>query len=252
MTQAAVQASEGAVARALAVLELLALEPEPARLSAIALRLGLQKSTVHRILGTLVGLGYVEQDPRTQCYRARLKLWELGSAVIAQHPVKRAAAVSLQRLHETTRETVSLTILCDDDVLYLDKLVSPRPMRFTSRIGSRVPAPLTAGGKAMLAHEPDARASIRRAQQRIEKKRRVGLEPLLEELSTIRRDGYASSSFRAGVISFAAPIMRLDGRAAAALSVSAPESRLTPARRDEIIEQLLITCAEIAERVGHL
>jgi DNA-binding IclR family transcriptional regulator len=252
MNEQLIQASEGTASRALAVLELLAFEKEPVRLSAVAVRLGMQKSTVHRTLATLIGLGYVEQDQQSGCYRASLKLWELGAAVIAHHPVKRAAAAFLQRLHNATRETVSLTILASDDVLYLDKLMSPRPMRFTSRIGSRVPAALTASGKAILAYEPDARSILRRAQQHVERKRRVGLETLVQELEEIRRQGYAVSGYQPGVISFGAPIMAHDGRAAAALSVSAPETRVNAAKRKEIIEQLLVTCAEISERVGEL
>ena len=252
MKEGARQAPEGAVSRAFSVLELLALEEEPIRLSAIALRLGMQKSTVHRILSTLSGLGYVQQEAQTGCYQATLRLWELGSGLIANHPVKRAAAVFMQQLHQSTRETVSLTVLSGDDVLYLDKLVSPRPIRFTSRVGSRAPAPLTAGGKAILAHEPDARAIIRRARQRIQETRRVAVEALVRELAVVRRDGYASSSFRPGLVSFAAPIMARDGRAAAALSVSAPESRLSDSKRESIVEQLLSTCAAIAEGVGHL
>lgn len=251
MSEAASQTAEGAVPRAFAVLELLAREEEPVRLSAVALRLGMQKSTVHRILTTLIGLGYVEQEAQTGCYRASLRLWELGSGLVAHHPIKRAAAVFLQQLHQSTRETVSLTILAGDDVLYLDKIVSPRPIRFTSRVGSRAPAPMTAGGKAMLAYEPEARAIIRRARARVRAPRRVNPESLMRELEQVRRNGYATSSYSPGVISFAAPIMARDGRAAAALSVSAPESRLTKAKREEIIEQLLGTCAEIAERVGH-
>jgi DNA-binding IclR family transcriptional regulator len=252
MSEAVLQTTEGAVSRALAVLELLALEQEPVRLSAVATRLDMQKSTVHRILMLLSALGYVQQELQTGCYRATLRLWELGSGLIAHHPVKRAAAPFLQQLHQSTHETVSLTILSGDDVLYLDKIVSPRPIRFTSRVGSRVPAPLTAGGKAMLAHEPDARAIIRRADERIQGKRRGGLESLMRELEEVRRKGYATSSFSPGVVSFAAPIMGRDERAAAALSVSAPESRLTKTKRHDIIELLLGTCAEIAERVGHL
>jgi DNA-binding IclR family transcriptional regulator len=252
MNEELMQASEGTASRAFAVLELLALEKEPVRLSAVAVRLGMQKSTVHRTLATLGGLGYVEQDEQSGCYRASLKLWELGAAVIAHHPVKRAAAVFLQRLHNATRETVSLTILSGDDVLYLDKLMSPRPIRFTSRIGSRAPAPLTASGKAILAHEPDARAILRRSQQRLERKRRISLEALVQELEEVRQQGYAISSYQPGVVSFGAPIMGRDGTAAAALSVSAPETRLNAAKRKEIIEQLLVTCAEIAERVGDL
>lgn len=246
------QAVDGAVSRALVVLELLARAKEPVRLSDIAQQLGMQKSTVHRILSTLIGRGYVEQEESSSCYRATLRLWELGSGLIEEHPIKRAATAFLHRLHQATRETVSLTVLSGDDVLYLDKLISPRPIRFTSRIGSRLPAIVTAGGKAMLAHEPDARAIIRRSQQQIDKPSRLNLEALLGELKESQRTGYATSTFRAGVISFAVPIMGRAGRAAAAISVSAPTSRITPEKREAIIEQLLVTGTEIAERVGAL
>jgi DNA-binding IclR family transcriptional regulator len=212
----------------------------------------MQKSTVHRILTTLGGLGYVQQESQSACYRPTLRLWELGSGLVANHPVKRAAAAFMQQLHQSTRETVSLTIPSGDDVLYLDKLLSPRPIHFTSRVGSRVPSPLTAGGKAILAHEPEAHAVIRRVRARIKDKRRVNPEALIVELDDVRRKGYATSSFSPGIISFGAPIMARDGRAAAAISVSAPESRLTKTKRADIIEQLLGACAQIAERVGHL
>jgi DNA-binding IclR family transcriptional regulator len=86
----------------------------------------------------------------------------------------------------------------------------------------------------------------------LQDKQRVNLETLLPELDAAVRNGYAISSFRPGVQSFAVPIMGRDGRAAAAISVSAPESRLTKAKRAEILEQLLRTSAEIGERVGGL
>src|SRR5262249_23149323 len=83
---------QGGVGRTVAVLELLALAPEPMRLSAIGVALGLHKSTVHRILVTLIALGYAEQDRETSCYRAHLRMWELAAALIAQHPLRRAAS----------------------------------------------------------------------------------------------------------------------------------------------------------------
>src|SRR5262245_41925690 len=118
MGDVALLASESAVAKAFAVLELLALEDEPVRLSVIAARLKMQKSTVHRVLTTLSRLHYVQQDPNTGCYHATLRLWEMGTGLIANHPIKRAAALSMQRLHESTRETVSLVVLSGDDVLF--------------------------------------------------------------------------------------------------------------------------------------
>jgi IclR family acetate operon transcriptional repressor len=238
--------------RAFSVLERLASSREPLRLSAIARELGLQKSTVHRMLSLLVALGYAEQVKDTGCYRATLRLWEMGQAVIVEHPVKRAAAAFLQELHRATRESVSLVILAGDDVLYLDKLFSPRPIRFTTRVGSRVPAPLTAGGKAILAHDPDARAIVKRVAASAGHKQSLKLEKLMRELAEVREHGYSSSSYSPGVLSLAAPVMGHDGQAAAAISISAPASRVNAKKKAEIIEHVLGVSAQIAERVGGL
>jgi DNA-binding IclR family transcriptional regulator len=242
--------TDGAVARAFSVLEFLALAREPMRLSAVALTLGLQKSTAHRILATLAGLGYVEQVSETSCYRATLKLWELGAGMILEHPVKRAAAAFLRELQRSTGETVSLIILSGDDVLYIDKLVSPRAIRFTTRVGSRVPAPCTAGGKALLAYSPDAQAIIKRVAARNKGARRIEVDPLMRELAQVRKLGYAISTYSQGVISVAAPVMGRNGQAAAALSVSAPEERVNAKKKAEIIERVLSACTNMAERAA--
>src|SRR5262245_42169256 len=89
---------EGAVPRALSVLEALARARAPMRLTALSQELGIQKSTMHRILSTLSALDYVSQDRATGCYRASLKMWEIGARIVAEHPVKRAAAGFLHAL----------------------------------------------------------------------------------------------------------------------------------------------------------
>lgn len=221
-------------------------------MSALASELGLQKSTVHRILQTMAEMGWVTQEEGTGRYRASLKTWELGSAIIGEHPIKRAAAPFLHELGKLTGETVSLTILSGLDVLYLDKIVSPRPMRFTTRAGSRVPAPLTAGGRAMLAFEPDARALVEEVAALEFNSRDFDVEQFMAELEQIRREGFATSSFTPGVISIAGAIMAHDGRAAAALSVSAPAERLGGKKKAEIIEAVKSVCARMAELVGRI
>jgi len=221
-------------------------------MSAIALDLELQKSTVHRILQTLAAMGYVAQEDDTGRYAPTLKTWELGSGVISEHPVKRAAASFLLELSRETGETVSLTVMSGDDVLYLDKIVSPRPIRFTTRPGSRIPAPLTAGGQAMLAHDPDARAIVDRIAARLLNTRDFDAEAFMVELEAIKARGYAVSSASPGVVSVAGAIRGQGGRAAAALSVSAPNSRLTDAKQAKIIEAVLGACAGIAETIGEI
>lgn len=231
-----------AVARSFQLLEALARARGGARLSDLAAETGLQKSTAHRILGTLCALGYAEQEASSR-YRASLKAWELGADVVADLPIRRAAAGFLQGLHRTTGETVSLTILSGDDVVYLEKLVAPRPVRFLTRVGSRVPAVLTAGGKAILATRPDAAEIVARTSDR----HRLDLPAVMAELKEARRRGYALSGYSPGVTSIGAAVVIGGAGAEAALSVSAPTDRLAGARRKATVDALLETCSRMAE-----
>jgi DNA-binding IclR family transcriptional regulator len=250
MTSDVEAAPEGAVGRALSVLEFLVRAGEPSRLSAIAAGLDLQKSTVHRILASLAGFGYVHQVKETGCYAATLKLWELGTATLDQHPIRRAAAGFLQDLHRSTGETVSLLLLAGDDVLFLDKLLSPRALKFTTRVGSRIPAIMAAGGKAMFAHLPDARIRLDRLATRLKATRhRFSAAAMMRELEQVRSQGYAISNYNPGVTSLGAPLLGKDGRPTAAISVSAPTDRLSAQKRRLIVEELLSAVAQMSERV---
>lgn len=242
-------ALDGAVPKALKVLEYVARSGKPLRLSAIALALDLQKSTVHRILASLTSSGYVEQLPDTACYVVTLKLWELGIGVLHEHPIKRAAAGFLQDLHRATGETVSLTVLAGDDVLYLDKLLSARAIKFSTRVGSRAPAVLTAGGQAMLAYLPDVHARVRRSTARLKRAHRFDVEALLTELQAVRARGYSISTAVEGLIAIGAPLMGHEGRPVAALSVSAPKERLSATKQKLVIERLRSTCVSMSAQV---
>jgi DNA-binding IclR family transcriptional regulator len=241
-----------AVFRAFQILETVLRARDSVRLADLAADVELQKSTVHRILQTLAAMGYVVQEPSTRRYRATLKAWELGSAALDAHPVKRAAAPFLQELHRLTGETVSMTVMEGDDVLYLDKIISPRPVRFTTRAGSRVAAILTAGGQAMLALEPDARAVVERTAQRLVGVREIDVETVLAALETVRARGYAISRSNPDVVSIGGAILGEDGRAAGALSVSAPHERTDAEKQAAIIESVRVTCTRMAETLGRL
>lgn len=231
-----------AVARSFGLLESLARSRDGARLSDLAAETGLKKSTAHRILGTLCALGYAEQDASSR-YRASLKAWELGAGVVAELPIRRAAAGFLQGLHRATGETVSLTVLSGDDVVYLDKLIAPRPVRFLTRVGSRVPAVSTASGKAMLATRADAAEVVARANVR----HPSDIPAIMAELEEARRRGYALSGHSPGVTSIGAAVATEGASAEAGLSVSAPADRLVGAKGEAAAEALLEACSRMAE-----
>lgn len=243
---------DGAVAKAFGVLEALSRARGPVRLSALAADLGLQKSTAHRVLGELVALGYVTQDEVSGLYRPSLRTWELGTAVVADLPVKQVAAGALQQLHARTGETVSLVVRDGDDALYLDKLVSPRPLRFTTRVGSRLPLPFTAGGTALLAASADGAAVVERVAARDDLGHRLDVDRLLAELGTTRERGYAVATGIPGLVGIAAAVLDRDDEPVAALSVSAPSDRLSEADRPAVVEAVLTTTAQLAEAIGRL
>jgi DNA-binding IclR family transcriptional regulator len=152
----------------------------------------------------------------------------------------------LQNLHRDTGETVNLTVLVGDDVLYLDKIIAPRPVRFSTRVGSRVAAPLTSGGKAMLARLIDSRERL----TRIATQRTLDVDALLAELEEVRARGYAVSGYSPGVVSTGAAVIGPGHAPIAALSVSAPRERLDAAKSKAIAEAVLETCARMAEAVN--
>ena len=240
---------DSTVTKALTVLEMLVRAPAPLRLSAIAQELGLQKSNVHRTLATLMAQGYVQQDRETGRYRPTLKLFELGSKVVAEHPAKRAAAPYMQELHKSLGETVNLYILDQGTVLVIDKLLSPRPLRFSTQPGSRIPALNTAAGMAMLAYEEDPQPAIAASISLVRANAEIDLDSLPALLATIRQQGYAeaTNSWTPGIFSIAAAILRQNGTAAAAIGVSGPIERQSETTRRTIIEAVLTTSARIAE-----
>lgn len=234
-----------AVARSFALLECLARAGEPMRLADICRRVGLQKSTAHRILHSLIDLGYAAQDSAGR-YLATLRTWELGAELAAKHPIKRAAAGFLLGLHRITGETVSLTVLSGTDVVYLDKIVAPRPVRFMTRVGSRAPAAFTAGGKAILAARADRADLI----ADIATRHPLDIFALQVELEEARGRGYARSGHSPGVVSIGVAVAIGDAPAEAALSVSAPVDRMTTAAQEAAIDALLETGARMSEALS--
>lgn len=242
---------DSALGKGLRVLEALVLADGPSRISHLAAKLEMQKSSLHRVLQTLVAFGFAEQDGETSLYSPTLKVWELGSAVVSRLPVKQAAAPVLQELHATTGETVSLSVRDGDDVLYLDKIISPRPIGFTTRVGSRVPAPMTAAGRAMLAYEPDARGVVERVAARRDDAS-MDVERIVSEIDKARRTGYVVGRGRVdrGIVGIATAVLGSRGSPVAGITVSTPSQRLDRARQKEIVEALLGAASRLGEAIG--
>lgn len=178
------------IARAAAIMRLLAEAPEGLSLSRLAEKARLARSTVHRIVGALDAEGFVRQAPSG---KLRLGPGLIVLAVASRRDLRHEAARYLERLSRELRETVDLAVLDGGDVLFIDQYTSRRQLRIVSEIGARFPLYCTANGKALLAELPNAEV-VRLVPQNLPRLTEYTLstsEQLLEELAQVRTEGVA-------------------------------------------------------------
>jgi IclR family transcriptional regulator, KDG regulon repressor len=225
-------------------------------ISALAARLGLAKSTVHRLATTLVEYDILEQNRETGKYRLGLALFELGTLVRRKMDVMSEAQAQIHALADLSGETVQLAILDHLSVLYIRIRESRQAVRMSSGLGSRAPAHCTSVGKVLLAHQ-----SAETIQQVID----LGLKrytpntitdpaALVAELESIRQKGYAidDEEIESGLRCVAAPIRDHSGRVVAAISVAAPVQRMTKKNVQTTVPTVVAAADAISRRLGYM
>lgn len=148
-----------AVSQAIGLLRILATHAGPVPAAALARDLALPRSTVYHLLAVLETEGIVVHLPEARAYGLGLGAFELGSAYLRGDPLERLARPLLARLVEQTGCTAHLGVLHGRETLYLIKEQPRRPVTLVTDVGVRLPAHLTAVGRAMLAALP--RAQVR-------------------------------------------------------------------------------------------
>lgn len=236
------------IVKAFTLLELLANSDTPLGVTALADEADLGKSNVHRILQTLLGLGYVEQGENAQ-YQPSLKAWEMGCMIMSRVSLRDVARGSMQVLAELTKEAVHLSELHDGEVLYIDKIESSEPVRAYTQLGGRAPAYCTATGKAMLAFAADADiASALASASEHTPKTIASLDRFEIEAEHIRANRYSLNrgEWRSDIIGLGAPIADQSGNVVAAIGLSAPASRVELSELETLAGRLI----EYAESVS--
>lgn len=239
--------------KGLDMLETLASSNEARGVTDLARQLGLMKSNVHRLLRTLAARGYVRQDPESGRYACTLKLWELGSHLAESMDVVAVARPQLAELARLTDETIHLSVLDNGEVIYIDKIDSPQPVRAYSRIGGRAPAYCVATGKALLAHADAATLDALGGQLEAYTPRTITDRPALErELRRVRDSGYAINrgEWRDTVGGVAAALFDSRRRAVAAIGISGPLERLGLARMREFAPHVVAAARAISLALG--
>jgi DNA-binding IclR family transcriptional regulator len=143
-----------AARQVLAILRYLARQPRPVPASAIARDIGLPRSTAYHLLRELIDAGFVVHLADDRRYGLGVSAYEIGTGYVRQEPLQRLARVPLSALTDATGHSSHLAVLHGRDVLYVIEERSPGRAPLVTDVGVRLPAPLTASGRAMLAALP--------------------------------------------------------------------------------------------------
>lgn len=145
-----------ALRNGVALMRVLASRPGPVSAAALARTLQLPRSSTYQMLQVLVDEGLVVHIPDARGYTLAVGVFELGSAYLRHQPLELLARPLLKRLTRTLNATTHIGILYGHETLYLLKEQPPRADALVTDIGVRLPAHLTATGRALLAKLPAA------------------------------------------------------------------------------------------------
>lgn len=213
-----------ALDRSLDVLEAVLAEAPDAALASIAVRTGLPKPTVHRILGVLTRRKYVTAIGRGR-YSPGVKVLTAAGLAHAAIDYTRVVYPHLQRLREHTVDTIHVGLLLGDHAVYVAKFEGTRPYRMVSAVGMRLALHSTAIGKAILAYAPDRNQLLDRITLEAHTLKTITDVPVLQAaLDEVLRRGFAidDEENEEGVRCIGAPVFGYRGEILGAISVSAP------------------------------
>ena len=244
-----------AVTRAAAILDLVAGSSDALGVSAIARALGLPKSSVANLCGTLVDTGMLRV--RGGGFRLGPRLAQLGAAYLAGVDQVGLFGEACEQLRVGRSETAQLAQLGDGtDVVYLARRDGVVPVRLASAPGRALPASCTATGKAMLASLPADELARRLAAAgplpRLTDRSVTSLRALRAELAAVRDEGiaYDREEVIEGVVCLAAAVPVAPGDAPLAVSFTLLAPRATPDRLDALAGELRHLAAAIGAGLG--
>ncbi|MGE5614314.1 MAG: IclR family transcriptional regulator [Bacillota bacterium] len=212
--------------RALAILDKLSEKPNGCSIKYLSEATKLNKSTVHRLLHTLIKCGYARQDAKSDLYYLGMRILELSSNMIHNTDIVHIAKPFIRNLCHETGQVIQLTIRSDNYAVFIDKVENPRQVvRMYSQIGKSIPVYCSSSGKALLAWEPDE--EILNVINSIEFVQYTDTticnkESLLNQLQDIRKKGYATDWFEheEDICCIAAPIFNSNNQTVAAICLA--------------------------------
>jgi DNA-binding IclR family transcriptional regulator len=237
--------------RGLDVLEIVA-ETGAITLPQLSERLGLTRSTVHRLAGALVERRMLMLTPRAG-YSLGPKLLELGDLARQQMDLPRLARPHLERLWTQLGDTIHLGVLEENRALYLDKLTGRRRINISSSVGERQPIRSTGLGKALILDESEARwREFYSFEESGKGGGRAAETKWIESMRRYAGQGYAFDleENEDRIRCVAAPVRNAVGKIVAAISVSGAAQYMDDERMKSIAVDITGAAQAIARELG--
>ena len=227
---------------------------QPVKPAEIAARLGLTRTNVHRLLATLIDVGYVTRDEK-RGYRLTFRVFKLGSRVPLSQDLREVAKPLMVQLARTVNENVYLTVLYGYMVIAIEEVKGNNPLSLNPDVTYSYPIHTCASGKNFLAWMEKNERELLLSQAVLEKRtsRTFATIPEIEaEIEKTRDQGYATEimEFSDDLNSFSAPIFDYRGKIVANISVSGPALRATEQKLEQHRGLLVETARSISQQLG--
>jgi IclR family acetate operon transcriptional repressor len=239
------------ISRAFAILELIAEQGGVAGLTDLTKASGMPLGTIHRMVRTLVDLGYLQQDGKRRYYLGPRLVW-LGES--SERLLGTYARPHLAALRDELEETANLAMLDGDRVIYVAQVPSRHSMRMFTEVGRRAYLHTTAVGKAVMSQldRDEVRAILdRTGMKALTANTIVEPDEFISNLEVARQNGFAvdDGEQEIGVRCFAVPVLGVQSRMA--LSISGPAPRMTDKLKKRAVARLMATAEALANELNN-
>lgn len=214
---------------------------------------GRPKTSVHRIVGSLVEMGFLQKEPDGG-YVLGLAFLQYGQLVADRLDIRREALPIMQRLRDETGEAVNLIVRVGDEAIYIEKVESPQPVRLYTQIGRRAPLYAGACPRILLAFLPPAERERYLAESELKPIARgtvTDRDRLRKLVRETLANGYtvSRSELEDDSTAVAAPVFDYSGPVAG-LSLAGPDVRFPEERLPELAAKVVKAAQEISRRLG--
>lgn len=245
-----------AVTNSIRVLEVLGDAEHEQSIPELCDKLNLTKSNVNKLLVTLEKFGYVDNNKYTGNFRLGVKTFQISQAYINKLSLPEIAMPILKSLKDAVNESVYISVMSKENVVYLSVVETDAPVRVMPRIGNVGPAYATATGKVQLAFmdDRDVESLYKEPFFLYTEHTLKSIDGLMKELEVIRKQGYAfdNEEYEAGVCCVATPVKNFMGHVIAGMSISAPVERMSDARvQSTLLPQLMDSAHKLSTKFGY-